>query len=115
MSLIKPSIGRIVHYFPRQNELNGAGSPHPYLSGAPGHPMAAIITAVHSDRMVNLSVFDGNGQQFGRTSVTLVQEGDREEGNGYHIPEQGYCEWMPYQIGQAQKTEELEKQLSEKD
>lgn len=39
----KPSIGRIVHYFP---------------AGASGQAYPAIVTCVHSDECVNLFVFD---------------------------------------------------------
>jgi len=59
----------------------------------------AIITEVHSDTCVNLQVFQP-GQDNWRTSVT--------QGEGV-----GQWQWMPYQVGQAAKTEELEKQLEE--
>jgi hypothetical protein len=63
-------------------------------------PLAALVTVVWGDRMVNIAGFDANGIPFNRTSVTLVQEGDVP-------PEFGrYVEWMPYQIGQAKKHED---------
>jgi hypothetical protein len=55
-------------------------------------PLAALVTYVHSDTMVNLAVFDANGNGHGRTSVKLVQDG----GNPRSVDE-SYCEWMPYQ------------------
>lgn len=55
---------------------------------------AAIITHVHSDRMVNLCVFDANGVPLSRTSVLLVQPGDPK-------PQHMHCEWMPYQVQKA--------------
>jgi hypothetical protein len=67
--------------------------------------LAAIITNVHSDTCVNLTVFDANGCPFSRTSVHLVQAG------GSVPAEEPYCEWMPYQKGQAAKTEALEEQI----
>jgi hypothetical protein len=55
--------------------------------------------------MVNLSVVDHNGRQLGVTSVPLHQL-ENERPNGM------YCEWMPYQQGQAAKTEALEAKLA---
>jgi hypothetical protein len=79
----------------------------PIPAGSDGR-CAAIITHVHHDRLVNLAVFDANSHLHPRTSVPLVQEGDPKPEAG------GYCEWMPYQKGQASKYEELERQLKEK-
>jgi hypothetical protein len=92
--MIKPTIGRVVWFYP-------AG----HSPGA--QPLAAIIAHVWSDACVNLAIFDQNGQPLGpgHTSILLLQE-------GHEIPTGGnYCTWMPYQVGQAQKTEQLQKQL----
>jgi Phage protein (N4 Gp49/phage Sf6 gene 66) family len=51
--------------------------------------------------MVNLMVINPNGHCDVRTSVSLRQDGDPE-------PQGSYCEWMPYQKGQAAKAETLE-------
>lgn len=92
-----PTVGRIVHYTPHRTE--------PIAKG--GGKLAAIVTHVWSVNLVNLTVFDANGIPTGRTSVPLLQEGTP-------APEQGfYCEWMPYQKGQAAKTEELEQKLAQ--
>jgi hypothetical protein len=95
--LIKPTVGRVVWYRPGQ-----AGELHT------GQPFAAIIAYVHSDTLVNLAIFDHNGRMSepAQTAIPLYQgEGER--------PATAYCEWMPYQQGQAAKTESLEKQLKE--
>lgn len=64
-------------------------------------PEAAEVCYVHNDRLVNLSVTEHNGSHRSETEVVLRQPGD--EGDfGRH------CEWMPYQKGQAAKTEALE-------
>jgi hypothetical protein len=91
--MIKPTIGRVVWF-------------HPSGSKSSDQPNAALIAYVHSDTMVNLAVFDCNGQQSGQTSVFLWQ-GDTERPSSY------YCEWMPYQQ-RAAITEALEKQLAAK-
>jgi hypothetical protein len=96
--MIKPTIGRIVWYHPPSSELDTAFVPAAAIC-------AAIVAYVHSDTCVNLTVFDANSNSRPKTSVTLVQEGDDA------VPEAGYCEWMPYQKGQAAKTEQLEKQI----
>jgi len=83
--MIKPTIGRIVW-------VRSVGS-------LDEQPFAGIITYVHSNEMLNLSVFDATGIPHPRTFVPLVQEGD-------DCPEQGFfAEWMPYQLEQAKKHE----------
>jgi hypothetical protein len=95
--MIKPTVGRVVWYRKHRNEV---------LAGGDDAPLAAIVVRVWGNEMVNLTVFDGEGISHPRTSVPLVQSAD-----GWR-PEQGrYCEWMPYQIGQAAKTEELQKKV----
>jgi hypothetical protein len=88
--MIKPTPGRVVWY---------------YEAGLTT-PQAAIVAFVHSDTMVNLTAFDYNGTPKGVTSVPLLQ-GDSD------IPSTPYATWMPYQVGQAAKTEELQKQIAE--
>lgn len=96
--MIKPTIGRVVWY-------------HALDSTPDQQPQAAMVAYVHSDTMVNLGVFDMNGMPgTGETSVFLWQ-GDRGD---KPAPGTRYCEWMPYQQGQAAKTDALEKQLQEK-
>ncbi len=94
--MIKPTIGRVVWYYPHGKTQVDAGE----------QPHAGIIAYVHSDTMLNIGYFDQNGVAESSTSVQLVQDGDL-------IPESGFCCWMPYQKGQAAKTEALEAKLSE--
>jgi hypothetical protein len=94
--MIQPTIGRVVWFTPSSN----SGSE----DFAPGAPLAAIVAHVHGDRMVNLAVFDANGVAHSRTSVTLLQDDDTPPEGGY------FAEWMPYQKGQAAKTEAPEAQ-----
>ena len=88
--MISPTIGRIVLYRP---------------GGESGPSHAAIIVEVHSDRCVNLACFNDQGGSYPMTSVSLIHDGD----DPFNYFE--YCEWMPYQKGQAAKTEALEKEL----
>lgn len=92
--MIKPTIGRVVWFTP-------AASISRTFRIDDKQPCAALITYVWSDRLVNLVVFDHAGSPHSCTSVTLLQAEDEVPvvlgGN--------YCEWMPYQIGQAKKHE----------
>jgi hypothetical protein len=84
-----PTVGRIVYY----KSAGSADGTYPSVE------RAAIVTQVHTPECVDLCVFNPTGLHF-NTSVM--------QGSG---PMQ--WDWMPYQKGQAQKTEEAEKQLAE--
>jgi hypothetical protein len=90
--MIKPTVGRVVWYRKPGKE----------------QPQAAIVAYVHSDSIVNLHVIDQAGVGRAETSVTLRQDNEPQ-------PDGAYCEWMPYQIGQAAKTEAAEKALEEQE
>lgn len=103
--MIKPTVGRVVWYTPSPIGVDGSGRKIFQFPCTVGQPLAAIIAYVHSDSMVNLTVFDANGESHGVCSVDLIQDGQPK-------PEFGrYCEWMPYQKGQAAKTGQVEAQL----
>lgn len=95
--MIEPTVGRIVHF-----------TPSTATSGVPKYdqPLAAIVTYVWGPRMVNLTAFDANGGTFSATSVTLLQDGDEPNPYGH------YAQWMPYQKGQAAKTESVDSRLA---
>ncbi len=90
--MIKPTIGRIVWYYPTSGE---------------GEPYAAIICHVHSDTRINIAYFDVHGTALNDTLVTLYQGEDIAP-----RPDHCFCEWMPYQRGQAAKTEEAESMIA---
>lgn len=100
MSFIKPTVGRVVWFRPDPQSHNSG-----FVYHGNGEPLAAIITHVWNDQMVNLAIFDSNGTSHNRTSVKLMQEG--EDTSMYN----SYAEWMPYQKGQAAKNEQLESQI----
>ena len=58
---MNPSVGRIVHFIPRDY----TAGPSPVA----GEPLAAIITRVHNESLVNLTVFNPDGSIEGLTSV----------------------------------------------
>lgn len=84
--MIVPTVGRVVWYRPDDGDEQ--------------ERYAAHVAAVHSNGMVNLMVIDPTGIPFNRMRVRLVQDGEK--------PGPGECEWMPYQKGQAARTEQLE-------
>ncbi len=91
--MIKPTVGRVMWYWPFKMEDGG-------------QPYAAIVTRVWGDNMVNLAVFDDGGVLQPKHSVPIVQDG-----SPYTAGASPYCEWMPYQLGQAAKAEALETKL----
>jgi len=93
--MIEPTVGRIVLFWRHGKAQVDASE----------QPEAAIIAHVWSDSCVNLAVFDPNGITGNVTSVPLIQDGEGK-------PHWFFCEWMPYQKGQAAKTEELETRLA---
>ncbi len=97
--VITPTPGRVVWYYPSQDEINAKT----FAYGDPTQPLAATVAYAWHDRMVNLSVIDQNGNQFRRTSVALVQPGDEPK----RTSEGPFATWMPYQIGQAKAAADV--------
>jgi hypothetical protein len=93
--MIKPTVGRVVWFTPSIYARD-----HAPLD--PRQPLAAIVAYVWHDRMINVAFFDQNGVAHNATSVTLLQDDDLKPEHGY------FASWMPYQKGQAAKTEALE-------
>jgi hypothetical protein len=90
MTMIKPTVGRVVWVF-RPNHTND-----------PTQPEAALIAYVWNDRLINVGGVDHSGAPFALACLPLVQDDEPK-------PEGNFAAWMPYQKGQAAKTEQLEK------
>lgn len=90
--MITPTPGRIVWFTPFSGDAE--------ITSDGTQPLAAIIAYVWNDRLVNLSVIDQNGNHHARTSVQLLQDEDVSYGGAT-------AQWMPYQVGQAKKHEEV--------
>lgn len=84
--MIEPSVGRIVWVF--------------HLTST---PLAGIITSVISNEEITVTVFDLGHER--HQKMPLLQTDADYKG------ETPYATWMPYQKGQAAKTEALEKEL----
>lgn len=102
--LIEPTPGRVVLFHPEKHDVRLWGQ----YDG--GHVFCALIADVHSPYLVNLMVVGHDGYPHPRINVKLVN-GDVARP---HHNDDAFCEWMPYQKGQAAKSEELEKQLASK-
>jgi hypothetical protein len=89
--MIQPTVGRIVDFFPHNDE----GLP-------PGTKHAAIVCDVIDSRTINLAVFSSTGAPYSVLAAKLLQDADEAPWNGH------YAAWMPYQKGQAAKTEALQ-------
>lgn len=94
--VVTPTVGRKVWFRPSTYDRNQMA----VKSNGDGtlDPLDATVVAVWNDRLVNLVIFDVNGQKHVRTSAILRQEGDEPPNSGGP-----YCEWMPYQSAQAKK------------
>lgn len=88
--MIKPTVGRVIWVI------------RPGYTMDITQPEVGLITYVHGDRCINVVGFNHNGTPFSLTSLPLVQDDEPK-------PEGSFAVWMPYQKGQAAKTEELER------
>lgn len=107
---MEPTVGRLVHYRLSQHDVerlkaagwtgntHRAGDVVPMLVVRPWHQEGAYEKGVSC--MNGQAFLDGPGQLW----ITSAKEGENP----------GEWSWMPYQKGQAAKTEELERKLAEK-
>ena len=86
--MIKPTIGRVVLYWP----------PVPTGGVQRAQPHPALIAHVWNDNCINIGGFDQNGVPFAACSVMLYQGDDSGKPTGQ------FAEWMPYQKAQAEKN-----------
>lgn len=97
MPEITPTPGRVVWFFP-----GSLDALHDFPSVKAGQPLAALVACVNDDDTINLAVFDPCGNPWGRQNVVL------DQGREPIDPGMSRAEWMPYQKGQAAKTQALE-------
>lgn len=108
MSDIKPTVGRVLYFHPSREFAAGRGM----VLLCQGDPMDAHLVYVHLSGLVNLAVFDHAGNQHAVTDVKLLQDADLASFDEHGQLIESYCVWMPYQKGQAAKTEALERQVA---
>jgi hypothetical protein len=95
---IVPTPGRVLWYIPHPSEG---------LALIGGDPLIALLAGVVDDRTVNVAVFNASGGFAGqRGGVPILEQGD-------DVPsDAGYCVWMPFQKGQAAKTDDLSPRIT---
>lgn len=93
--MIKPTVGRVVLVRPG---INFPG----FIAPGEDQRLAAMVAYVHDDRLINVGGVDSQGLPFQLTSLMLLQPGDAPP-----IPGIPFAEWMPYQVGQAAKNDDL--------
>jgi hypothetical protein len=91
---IAPTVGRVVWYFTHPDDRE--------FGDTRGEPLAAIVVHVLREDLVSLTVYDQAGLPRPRRCVPLIQANEPKP----HT--RSYCTWMPFQVGQAAKTAELE-------
>lgn len=101
---IEPTVGRVLWFWPAL-PLEGASSPE--------QPCAAMVARVNENGTVNLGYLDHDGNHRAACDVPLLypEPGDEREHVLIHDVEHlaPWCQWMPYQIGQAARTEQERK------
>lgn len=88
MSTIKPTVGRQVWYWP-----DSSAETDRFMKHRAEQPLAATVSYVWSDRMVNLLIVDHDGAIWSRTNVTLLQSGDDV------VSLVGYAQWPQREQG----------------
>jgi len=109
---IKPTVGRVVHYVPKGPDSD---DPEVIASIEAGRPvLAAIVAKVHTDDCVTLAYVDENGTMHSAAHVLHEEaapylEVDEDTGGARQVTPcregRDFWRWMPYQVGQAVKTE----------
>lgn len=100
MEMIEPTVGRIVWV---------------YMNNRQQQPIAAIVAYVRSNEEIAVFAFDPNYKIYledGQNTATplFINEIKLLQTDADYKGEYPYATWMPYQKGQAAKTEQLEKQ-----
>lgn len=97
MPKILPTRGRLIHYYPAAND--------PELELDLHDPFAAVIAKIndpYGKTTINVAVFNDQGVPIARQYVPISDQ-----------PLAGhFAAWMPYQVGQAAKTDDAAAALS---
>ena len=86
--LIKPTVGRVVWYWPSAKAVNDGEQPR-----------AAILTYVQDDHTVNLVSFGHDGFPLPHRGIRLLEVDEPPPASGH------FACWMPFQAGQAKSAQ----------
>lgn len=92
--MIKPTVGRVLWYYPR-----GATQVDQELQ-----PFAATVAHVINDGKVNIGFLDSYGEHGCAHNVRLLQDDEP-------APAEPFCMWMPFQKGQAPASDAVKAEL----
>jgi hypothetical protein len=87
MPRIEPTVGRVLLYHTPDSSK----------------PLAAMIANVNEDGTINIGYLDSVGTHHSQQCLPLIQDTDGIPTGNVH-----FCTWMPYQLGQAARTEQAE-------
>lgn len=90
MSSIKPTVGRVVLYYP-------------YGHPAGEEPLAAQIATVQPSGLLNLGALSRRGDAFPAENVRLLEPGVEPNRHADGRVSEDCAVWMPYQVTQAAK------------
>jgi hypothetical protein len=93
---ITPTVGRMVWFWPSEHDLEHTVGDIIYNDRK--QPLSAQIAYVHNDRLINIAFIDQEGDTYSAQSVRLMQGDEACNVGG------SFCEWMPFQKGQAAKS-----------
>lgn len=86
--LIRPTVGRVVWYWPNAKAVNDGEQPR-----------AAILTYVQDDHTVNLVSFGHDGFPLPHHGIRLLEVDEPAPASGH------FACWMPFQAGQAKSAQ----------
>lgn len=98
---IEPTVGRIVWFYPTPQDSRNKGRGE--------QPLAAIIVHVNDDATLNLNVNGALGGVTPCLGIPIAQSDDDQK--EYQRHGMAYAAWMPYQKGQAARTEQVERAM----
>lgn len=99
--MITPTVGRVVWYFSPALARLVTNESKKMAGPSDIQPLKADIAYVHGHNLINIGYLDAEGRHHNATGVPLLQDDDAPV-------DTGFCVWMPYQKGQAAKTEAAE-------
>lgn len=85
-----PTVGRIMWFYSNDGFMVKCGA----------QPYKADVCYVHDENLVNVAVFDHEGNRFQKIMIPIVQDGSPFTTSSIEC-EAGYLMWMPYQISKA--------------
>lgn len=91
------TVGRQVYYYPTQEERDAG------IRQNNREPLSGNVAAVWASDIITLAGNDANGISFAAREIAFINDTPTED----QKEKGGFACWMPYQLGQQKKTEEI--------